>query len=163
MEWRTWGGVAYDAPTYRRTDSPLGKIVCCVDCLCIFILVWYNVKWKIVMVRRWAVSIFLKLYFLTFEIILKWFWESLAVLTFFSYLCTRNWDASTLWAATQHSSSELGSAFILHHSCTVKERNAVSLKERRRFTWRKRPYRSETDRVMTKGAKVGALSESTNL
>jgi hypothetical protein len=43
------------------------------------------------------------------------------------------------------------------------EREAVSLTEKRRFAMSERPYHSKTDRVMTKGAKVGALSEKTNL
>ena len=43
------------------------------------------------------------------------------------------------------------------------EREAVSLTEKRRFTMSEKPYLSETDRVMTKGATFGALRERTNL
>ena len=68
-----------------------------------------------------------------------------------------------VWAAAQQISSKLGSAFALHHTCTVKERNGVLLMEKRRVAARETACCSETDRVMTKGAKVGALGEKTNL
>ena len=35
------------------------------------------------------------------------------------YLCRALGNALRVWAAAQHSSSELGSAFALHHPCTV--------------------------------------------
>ena len=43
------------------------------------------------------------------------------------------------------------------------KRNGVLLMEKRHVTTRETACCSETDRVMTKGAKVGALSEKTNL
>ena len=68
-----------------------------------------------------------------------------------------------VWVAAQQISSKLGSAFALHRSCIVKERNGVLLMEKRHVTTRETACCSETDRVMTKGAKVGALDERSNL
>ena len=61
---------------------------------------------------------------------------------------------------------------ILEKTCEVayffvplycQKRNGVLLMEKRHVTTRETACCSETDRVMTKGAKVGALDERTNL
>ena len=41
------------------------------------------------------------------------------------YLCSAFEDALRVKAAAQHSSSELGSAFALHHNCTRKSEMEV--------------------------------------
>ena len=72
-------------------------------------------------------------------------------------------DVLRVWAAAQQISSKLGSAFTLHHTCHCQKRNGVLLMEKRHVATRETACCSETDRVMTKGAKIGALDERSNL
>ena len=54
----------------------------------------------------------------------------------------------------------------LHSSCTavaLSKRKGVLLMEKRHVTTRETACCSKTDRVMTKGAKIGALDERSNL